>query len=82
MDWLDEETVVFGAPCDYRSALIGVDVREGRAVYDYDLMVAFLLEQNPEWTEDDAVEWLDFNTLGAHCDGEPIVIRRFEEEGR
>lgn len=78
-DLLPEETIVFSAPFDYKPALIGIDVREGRAVYDYDKMVDYLLERCPEWTEEQAVEWLDYNTLGAHTEGEPVVIRRFEE---
>lgn len=79
LDLLPEDTVVFSGTFDYKSALIGVDVREGRAVYDYDRMIQYLLDKCPEWDEDDAVEWLEFNTLGAHTAGEPIVIQRLEE---
>lgn len=76
---LPEDTVVFSGFFDYKPALIGVDVREDRAVYDYELMLKFLLDKCPEWDEEQAIEWLEYNTLGAHIQGEPIVIRRFEE---
>ena len=26
-------------------------------------MIAAAIEENPDWTEEDAVEWIDFNTL-------------------
>lgn len=74
-DELPEDTVVFSNP-DYESALIGIDVREDRAVYDYDLMVEHLMKQDG-MTMEEAVDWVDYNTLGAHTDREPIVIRRF-----
>ena len=28
-----------------------------------DTMIAAAIEENPDWTEEDATEWIDFNTL-------------------
>ena len=65
----------------YDDALIGV-TSDDRAVYDYDLMVEWLIDTQG-WSEEDAVEWIDYNTLRAlpymGPDG-PIVLHRFLEE--
>ena len=65
----------------YDSALIGVS-HDDRAIYDYDLMVEWLMEDQG-FTEEEAVEWIDYNTIRAlpymGADG-PIVLYRFWEE--
>ena len=33
-------------------------------MYDYDKMVAWLMEQEG-WSADEAMEWIEFNTIGA-----------------
>lgn len=59
----------------YDSALIGVS-SDFRAVYDYDLMVKYLVDTQG-FTMEEAMEWIDYNTLGAHMgENEPIVIHR------
>lgn len=45
----------------YDYALIGVTV-DGRAVYDYELMVEWLMNEE-DCTYNEAVEWIDVNTL-------------------
>ncbi len=64
----------------YDTALIGVS-DDGRAVYDYDLMVDWLMKEE-NFTEEEAMEWIDYNTLRALPymgeDG-PIVLHRFWE---
>lgn len=47
----------------YDDALIGV-THDGRAIYDYDKMVEWLIEHEG-MTQEDAVEWIDYNTLRA-----------------
>ena len=47
----------------YDSALIGVTT-DGRAVYSYEKMVDDLME-NEGMTYDNAVEWIDYNTIRA-----------------
>ena len=62
----------------YESALIGVDLHENRAVYDYDLMIKCLVESEG-WTVEEAVEWVDYNVIGLRGEGLPIVIERFSD---
>lgn len=57
-----EDVVVF-SDYSYDDALIGV-TECGRAVYDYDKMVEWLV-QHTGWEVDEAVEWIEYNTIGA-----------------
>ncbi len=65
----------------YDSALIGVS-HDDRAIYDYDLMVEWLIDEEA-FTEEEAIEWIDYNTIRALPymgeDG-PIVLHRFLED--
>ena len=59
----------------YDDALIGV-TEDGRAVYNYELMVDWLMKEEG-WTDNEAVEWIEFNTLRAlpyMGDGAPIIV--------
>ena len=59
----------------YDDALIGV-TEDGRAVYNYELMVEWLMNEEG-WTDNEAVEWIEYNTLRAlpyMGDDAPIVI--------
>ena len=47
----------------YDAALVGV-TEDGRAVYDYEKMVAALVEAEG-LTEPEAAEWIDYNTIRA-----------------
>lgn len=74
-----EDTIVF-ENSDYHTAFIGVDVASQRAVYDYDLMIQYLIDEEG-FTEEDAIEWIDYNTLGAIPPGSsdlPIVFKKAE----
>ena len=75
---LDEEAIVFDNP-SFDNAIIAVD-QDGRAVYDYDLMVEELM-RDEEWTMEDAIEWIEYNTLRTipyAGDMAPIVVYRLE----
>lgn len=75
---LDEEAIVFDNP-SFDNAIIAVD-QDGRAVYDYDLMVEELM-RDEEWTMEDAIEWIEYNTLRSipyAGDMAPIVVYRLE----
>lgn len=62
----------------YEKALIGVTTDE-RAVYSYELMVGCLMNgENMSYEE--AVEWLEFNTVRAFIEGGPIIVKELEEE--
>ena len=52
-----------------------------RAVYDYDLMVKWLVEQEG-MDEFEAVEWIDYNTIRAcsYYQDAPIIMIRLPEQ--
>lgn len=59
----------------YDDALIGVS-EDGRAIYDFDKMVNWLVDKYG-WTDEEAVEWIEHNTLRAlpyFGEGAPIIM--------
>lgn len=74
------EGVKYFTNFSYDSALIGVTSDE-RAVYDYELMVEWLV-YTEDFTEEEAREWIDYNTIRALPymgeDG-PIVMYGLEQ---
>ena len=58
-----EDSIVFENP-SYDKAIIGYDVTERRVIYDYELMVECLMEQDG-MTYDEAVEFIEYNTIRA-----------------
>jgi len=74
------EDVVIFSDYGYEDAFIGIS-EDNRAIYDYDLMVQSLIVHE-HMSEEEAVEWIDFNTIRAlPYAGEkgPIVMYRLEE---
>lgn len=57
------EDVVILDNYSYDDALIGV-TEDNRAVYDFDKMVIWL-EENAGMTTEEAVEWIEYNTIRA-----------------
>lgn len=57
-----EDVVIFENE-SYDSALIGV-TEDNRAVYSYEKMVQWYMEKN-QCSEEDAIEWIDYNTIRA-----------------
>ena len=74
------EGVKFLTNYSYDTALIGVTT-DDRAVYDFDLMVQWLMDEEG-FTEEEALEWIEYNTNRAlpymGADG-PIVMYRLLE---
>lgn len=59
----------------YDSALVGVS-DDNRAIYDFDLMIEWLMWAE-DFEEDEAVEWIEVNTLRAlpyMGDKAPIIM--------
>lgn len=54
----------------YDDALVGV-TEDGRAVYDYDKMVVWLV-QTQGMTTEEAIEWIEYNTIGALPNAGPL----------
>lgn len=57
-----EDAIVFENP-DFCDAFIGV-TPDGQAVYDFDKMVESL-SQEDDMSEDDAIEFIEYNTIRA-----------------
>lgn len=74
-----EDVVVF-ENYSYDGALIGVTT-DNRAVYDFNLMVKYLIEVEEFEDELEAIEWIEYNTLRAlpyFGEGSPIVVNMLE----
>lgn len=57
------DDVVILSDYSYDDALIGV-TEDDRAVYDFCKMVEWLMTKEG-WSQDDAVEWIEYNTIPA-----------------
>lgn len=57
---LPEDAIVF-SNLSYDNSIVGVTT-DNRVVYDYDKMIAELMEDEG-WDYDDAVDWIDYNTI-------------------
>ena len=71
-----EDVVVF-ENYSYDGALIGVTTNN-IAVYDFNLMVKYLIEKEGFKDELEAVEWIEYNTIRAlpYYDNSPIIINK------
>lgn len=69
-----EDVVIFGNP-SYDDAFIGVS-ESNCAVYDYWKMVDWLMCKEGLSTVDEAVEWLEYNTIRAlpYTENAPIIV--------
>lgn len=57
------EDVIIFENYSYDDALIGV-TEDGRAVYDFERMVRWLVETEG-FTDEEAIEWIEYNTIRA-----------------
>lgn len=76
---LEEDTIVFDNP-NFDNSIIGVTT-DGKAVYDYDKMVAELMEDD-DISEQEAIDFIDYNTIRAiPYAGEmaPVIMFTFKE---
>ncbi len=75
-DWNLDEAVVFENP-SYETAIVGYDVHSNRIIYDYELMIDYLVE-NEQMNEDKAVEFIDYNTIRSldYIENHPIILNR------
>lgn len=75
------EDVIIFTDFSYDTALIGI-TSDNRAVYDYDLMVEWLVD-NQGMTFEDAVDWISYNTIRSldytSNSDKPVVLYRFME---
>jgi len=76
---LPEYSLVFDN-ASYDNSIVGVTT-DNRVVYDYNKMIVELMEDEG-WSYDDAVDWIEFNTIGSlPYAGEkaPIIMYGIEE---
>lgn len=73
-----EDVVIFKDE-GYDDALIGIS-EDGRAIYDFDLMVEWLMKVDGI-TSEEAIEWIEYNTIRSlpyAGSGAPIIMYRIE----
>ena len=71
---LPDDALVFDN-MSYDNSIIGITL-DGRVIYDYDRMILELM-LDEVWSYDDAVEWIEYNTLrslGYAGNKAPIVV--------
>lgn len=56
------ENVTIFSGDTYDDALIGIS-EDGCAIYDFDLMVKWLMDKDPALTDIDAIEWIEYNVI-------------------
>lgn len=59
---LPDDALVFD-DMSYDGAIVGI-ITDNRVVYNFDRMIEELM-QDEEWTYEDAVEWIEYNTIRA-----------------
>ena len=70
------ESITFANP-DYESAIAGY-TPDGRIVYRYSEMIRYLMETDC-MSEEEAAEFIDFNTVGAYIENGPIIMYEIED---
>lgn len=71
------EGVKYLTDYSYDTALIGVS-EDRRAIYDYDLMIEWLMEEKG-WSAEESIDWVCYNTMRAipyMGEGAPIIMYR------
>lgn len=73
-DWNLDNAVVFENP-SYETAIVGYDIHSKKIIYDYNLMIYYLVV-NEQMTEEEAAEFIDFNTIRSldYIENAPIIL--------
>ena len=72
-----EDIIVFSNP-DYTDALIGI-TKNYNAVYDFDLMIEWLVKHE-NMTEEDAADFISYNSSYYYGDKYPVIYYETYEE--
>ena len=77
---LGHEDIIIFKDESYTDAIIGIS-HDNRAIYDYNKMVEYLVAHE-NITEEQAKEWIDYNTIRAlpYVENSPIIMYALEEE--
>lgn len=75
-EWNLDEAIVFDNP-SYETVIVGYDIHTNRIIYDYERMIDYLVE-NEQMSEEEAVEFIDFNTIHSldYIENHPIILNR------
>jgi len=71
LEHLDDETIVL-EPRTLDSAIVSIDMRSDRLIYDYDLLIEAFMRDN-DWDISTAAEWVDYNVCGSYVENGPII---------
>lgn len=74
---LPPDSIVFDN-CSYDNAIIGATF-DGRAIYDFDLMVEELMNDDG-CSYEEAVEWIEYNTIRAlpyAGSKAPVIVQKY-----
>lgn len=75
-EWNLDESIAFENP-SYETAIVGYDIYTNRIIYDYGRMIDYLVE-NEQMNEDEAVEFIDYNTIRSldYIENPPIILNK------
>lgn len=75
-EWNLDDAIVFENP-SYETAIVGYDIHTNRIIYDYGRMIDYLVE-NEQMNEDEAVEFIDYNTIRSldYIENPPIILNK------
>lgn len=59
--YVPDDYVLFENP-SFDGAVVGIST-DDRVIYDYDLMIEAGLRENPDWTIEDTIDWIEYNTI-------------------
>ena len=64
----------------FEGAIIGVTT-DDRYVYSYEQMIHWLMKEE-DWSEEDAIDWIDYNTIRSlgYIEDAPVIMYEYWEE--
>ena len=72
---LNPEAIIYKG---FDKAIVGIDTRELRVIYDEDLMIETLMK---EMSYEEAIDYYEFNIASTYLgDNTPIILRELPEE--
>ena len=78
---VNEGTIILEPRNVFDAGVVGYEEKTSRLVYSCAKLLPSLMSVW-EMTEEEALEWLSYNTLGTYVEGYPIIIEDlFEEDG-
>ena len=75
-----KDSILYENP-SFDKAIIGIDACSGSVIYDFDLMVQQLAEEDNIESEE-AIEFIEYNTIRATAympTPKPIILNKFED---